>query len=254
MAAVVRDFDPHDHLISTSHAFFGRDAAVWSGGGLDFTQVHFYARTSFTWFPNLAQNVVQWSRDRYATTGKPVLFAELGVNANGPAETRADDPDGIGVHDGLWSGVVSGGFGTAMTWWWDNLIDVEAGRYYPMFGSVARFVRRVQWDREAFAPTGATAHTKASRPLVVYGLRGTSSALLWVKDDAYQWDNPARVALTDASLDVRSLATRQWCGRWYDTWNGEWSAKVTIPAGATTVDVPAFTGDVALRLRACDKN
>jgi hypothetical protein len=255
VTAVLRDLDPYDHLVTTSHALFNNnDSASWPGGGLDFTQLHHYSHGGFTWFTNLAQDVVQWSRDRVAATGRPVLFAELGANSLGPNETRATDPDGLAVHDGLFAGAVSGGLGTAMTWWWDNLIDVEPDRYYPMFGSVARFVRDVVWDRESFTTLGATATSSATaRPLVVYGLRGTSTALVWLKDDGYQTDTPTRPLIGDARLDVHSLSTASWCGRWYDTWAGTWGARVVIDAGATSIAVPPFSGDVALRLGPCAK-
>jgi hypothetical protein len=253
VTTVLRDLDPYDHLVTTSHALFNNnDSASWPGGGLDFTQLHHYSHGGITWFTNLAQDVVQWGRDRQNATGKPVLFAELGANSLGPDETRATDPDGIAVHDGLFAGAVSGGLGTAMTWWWDNLIDVEPDRYYPMFGSVSRFVRDVAWDRESFAPLSATATSSATaRPLVVDGLRGTSTVLLWLKDDAYQTDTPSRPSIGDARLDVRSLSNARWCGRWYDTWAGTRGARVVIDVGATSVAVPTFSGDVALRLSSC---
>jgi hypothetical protein len=250
MAGELRDLDPNDHLVSTSHAVFANDPQVWAGGGLDFTQVHFY-QNPIGWFPDLSKDVVTFTGDRVAATNKPVLFAELGINSDGAAQTRADDPDGIGVHDGLFAGVVSQGFGTAMTWWWDNLIDVEPDRYYPMFGAAARFVHDVAWDRESFVPVTATASTATARPVVAYGLRGTKSALVWVKDDAAQPGAAAPVTIGDAALDVGALSAHAWCGRWYDTWSGNWIARVRVPAGATTVSVPSFARDVALRLRAC---
>jgi hypothetical protein len=250
MAGELRALDPNDHLVSTSHALFPNDPRVWADGGVDFTQLHFY-QNPIGWFPDLSRDVVTFTGARLAATNKPVLFAELGVNSDGPAQTRADDPDGVGVHDGLFAGVVSQGFGTAMTWWWDNLIDVEPDRYYPMFGAVARFVHDVAWDRESFAPVTATVQSATARPVVAYGLRGTTSALVWVKDDAAQPGAAGPVTIGDAALDVSALSARAWCGRWYDTWAGTWIAHVRVPAGTTTVSVPPFARDVALRLRAC---
>jgi hypothetical protein len=123
-----------------------------------------------------------------------------------------------------------------------------------MFGSVARFVRDVVWDRESFTALGAAATSSATgRPLVVYGLRGTSTALVWLKDDGYQTDTPSRPLIGDARLDVQSLSTASWCGRWYDTWAGTWGARAVIDAGATSIAVPPFSGDVALRLAPCAK-
>jgi hypothetical protein len=253
MVSVIRSLDPHDHLVSTSHSFFGADPAVWALDGLDFTQLHFYSRHSFTWFPNLAQNVVEFSRRRITQTGKPVFFSELGINANGPEETRTDDPGGIAVHDGLWAGAVSGGIGTAMNWWWDNLIDVDPDRYYPMFGSVARFVEGIAWDRQGFAPLATTATTASGRALVVYGLQGATTSLVWVKDDGYQVETPARVDVADAVLQLGPLGARRSCGTWYDTWAGAALTTVTVRAGTTSLAVPRFAGDVALRLEACPK-
>jgi hypothetical protein len=251
MVDVIHRLDPYRHLVTTSHALFVSDPKVWSGGGLDFTQIHHYSHGGFTWFTNLSQDVVQWSRDRIATTGRPVLFAELGVNSLGPDETRADDPTGMGIHDGLWAGVVSGGFGTAMTWWWDNLVDVEPDLYYPMFGSVARFVHGVAFDTEGFTYAAPAARTATGRPLVVYGLQGDPTALWWLKDDAAQTDTPARVDITDATVDIGPLAKGTWCARWYDTWNGTWGPSFTVPSGAATLAVPPFHGDIALRAQAC---
>jgi hypothetical protein len=242
MAERVRALDPFDHLVTTSHAIFGSDAAVWRGGGLDFTQLHFYA-SSLPMFANLPQTVVSFTRDRLTQTSTPVLFGEIGVDSRGPAETMENDPEGIGVHDGLWAGVVSGGVGTAMPWWWDNVIAVEPDRYYPMFGSVAHFVDGVRWDREGFAPVAGEV-SGATRTVVPYGLQGDETLVLWLKDDAFQWNAPQEVDISGATLRIDG----SWCGRWYDTWNGEWLDEVTFDG---SVAVPTFRRDLALRAREC---
>ena len=224
---------------------------VWNQGGVDFTQIHFYA-DSFPPQRNVARNVVDWTAERFAATGRPVLFGELGVDSRGPAETRAADPEGIGIHDGLWAGVVSGGIGTAMSWWWDNLIDPEPERYYPMFGAVARFVRGVAFDREAFAPLEADV-TGAARPVVAYGLAGERSVLVWLKDDAFQWFAPQSALVAGATLELRGVEGA-WCARFYDTWAGAWGPRLPVRAqgGRLVLAVPDFAGDVALRLeRGC---
>jgi hypothetical protein len=135
MAALLRALDPNRHLVTTSHALYPLDPNVWVEGGLDFTQIHFYADV-FPALHDISATMTSLTADRLAVTGKPVLFGELGL---GDLETtRAADPTGIAVHDGLWAGVVSGGIGTGMTWWWNNLVAAEPDRYYPVFGAVAR--------------------------------------------------------------------------------------------------------------------
>jgi hypothetical protein len=254
MADHLRVLDPHDHLVTTSFAVFLFDPRVWREAGLDLTQLHFYSLTETTSFgPDLAQDVSEFTAGRLEVAPLPVLFAELGVDARGPDETRASDPEGIGVHDGLFAGVVSGGFGTAMPWWWDNVIDVEPERYYPMFGAVARWIDGVRFDRERFAFDGAA--ESAERPLVVYGLTGRRHALMWVKDDAFQWNAPTPVAIDDGILHLDALAPGAWCGRWYDTWAGAFETRVhaQVRTGRPVeLPIPPFERDLALRLKRCD--
>jgi hypothetical protein len=239
MTELLRSLDPNRHLVTTSHALYPLDPNVWASGGLDFTQIHFYA-DNFPAQRDISATVASLTADRLAATGKPVLFGELGLGDL--ATTRAEDPGGIGVHDGLWAGVASGGFGTGMTWWWDSLIAGEPDLYYPMFGAVARFVDGVRWDRERFEPAGAT--VESARPVVAYGLAGRRTLLLWLKDDAFQWYAPAPVPIADASLTV----ARRWCGSWYDPWTGTWLGDVKF---RDHVPVPPFSRDLALRARRC---
>jgi hypothetical protein len=254
VAEELRSLDPARHLVSTSFAVFANDPTVWRDSGLDFTQLHFYSRIPVQILPDLASDIATWIPQRVADYDRPALFAELGVDSSSGEATRAADPDGIGVHDGLWAAPMVGSFGTAMTWWWDTLVDVEPDRYYPMFGSVARFLSGVDWDQEGFAPAVASATSAATaRPLTVHGLVGARRALLWVKDQAYQWYSPARVPIADAALTLDGLAPGAWCGAWWDTWAGaEVGAPVRVDGGSPArLDAPTFTGDVALRLAPC---
>jgi len=254
MADFLRVLDPHDHLVTTSFAVFLLDLGVWSDSGLDLTQLHLYSTFDsesgpVTIVPNLSQAVVELSAARRQVAAQPMLFAELGVDARGPAETKAADPGGIGVHDGLFAGIVSGGYGTAMTWWWDNLIDLEPDLYYPMLGAAARFVEGVRFDRERFEPFTATAEGSA-RPLVARGLQGRRTLLLWLKDDAYQWYAPDEAEITGATLHLDALPRGRWCGAWYDTWSGADLAPVRTRGPASLV-VPPFSRDLALHLHRC---
>jgi hypothetical protein len=248
LVGVLRALDPHQHLITTSHSQRALHPGVWNQSGIDFTQIHFYA-DSLPPELDIAHNVTAWTAERLAATGRPVLFGELGVDSRGPAETRAADPQGIAIHDGLWAGVVSGGIGTAMSWWWDNLIDLEPERYYPMFGAVARFVRGVAFDREGMAKLDASV-VGAARPVVPYGLAGERTWLVWLKDDAFQWFAPDSAPVAGAWLELSGIEGA-WCARFYDTWRGAWGPRIPVRArgGRLALAVPDFTGDVALRLR-----
>jgi len=265
MAEFLRSLDPHDHLVSTSFALGPSDGSVWAAAELDFTQFHFYSRFAdappeiegvtgngpFSVFPDIAHDMATWMPMQQAAYQRPVLFAEFGVDSRGPAQTERWDPQGYGLHDGLWAAPLAGTFGTGMTWWWDNYVDPKG--LYPMFGSVARFLAGVRWHEEGFVRSAASS-SSPSRPLATYGLTGGRTALVWVKNNAHQWTSPDPVEVADVTLVLAGLGAGAWCGRWYDTWGGAWSGEmVEIAAGPVpaTLPVPAFVFDVALRLERC---
>ncbi len=250
MADVVRFIDPHRHLISSSTAIFGNEPNLWANGGLDFAQVHHYARIGdVPYLPDISNTVPELTAIRRSQAAVPVLFAELGVDPRGPSETLAADPDGIGLHDGLWAGVVSGGFGTAMPWWWDSVIHPDWTRYEPMYRAVSEFVRGVSFDRESFAsiPVDASATTATLR---ARALVGASRILVWVKDVGYQWTSPTITAVVDAEIAL-VVPPGHWCGRWVDTWTGALVSAFELDGPVIALDVPPFERDLALRLRSC---
>ena len=251
MAGYLRSIDPANHLVSTSYSLPLQDPLVWSSAGMDYHQFHFYSRTgTSTLFPNLSQDMNLWIPAAHAAYRLPVLFGEFGV---GTLEvTRRDDPAGVGFHDGLWAAAMSGSFGTGMTWWWDEYIDKDPDRFYPMFGSIARFVEGVRWDRERFvrSPSIVLAGLRSVR---VMGVQGPDRALLWLKNDKHQWNSPDREPVVNAKLVLAGLTTGTWCGSWWDTAAG---APRLAPLRFSwplvqVLNVPAFVGDIALRLTHC---
>jgi hypothetical protein len=252
-AEFVRAVDPFDHLVTTSFGLFFDDPVVWRDSGLDLTQIHLYSQAApgVTLFPDVARAVVDLPRDRVRDFGRPTLFAELGAAAAGPAETVAADPEGIVVHDGLWAAPFGQALGTGMSWWWDNVIDLDPDRYYPMFGSIASFLAGVAFDREHFAAVEPPVTTAGGRPVRAHALVGDGLALLWVKDAGVRYDAPTRVTVTDARVALDQVEGR-WCAAWWDTWAGRWYWLARFTGGAgRTLAMPPFAADTAVRMVRC---
>lgn len=249
MADELRALDPHDHLISTSRASANAGAAYWSLPQIDFTQVHLYSFPLPYDLPSVVEPLLRQHRNAHA---KPTLLGEYGVDYRGPAETIENDPEGVGFHQGLWIGILAGGFGTGMSWWWDNVVDPED--LYFHFGPVARFAEGVAFDAEGFAPV-RPAVGAPDRNLAAYALRGTTTVLAWVQNVDHQWlldplPGPDPSPVEDATLALTDLADGAWTARWIDTYTGKDVAveAVTVTGGAATLAVPTFAKDVALRL------
>ncbi len=130
MAAYLREIDPYDHLITTSFAH-GEYDGIWQIPEIDFTQTHLYNR------PNFAA-LIPAIIDRYRSTyGKPHVVGEFGSDYRGAQATRENDPQNVGLHNGLWAGLFAPTPISPLTWWWDELIDADD--LYFHFQAITRF-------------------------------------------------------------------------------------------------------------------
>lgn len=143
MAAFLKQHDVNRHLVSTTYG----TPADWKNPNVDFTMTHHYGDSgSITDFGSLFEHHTRAHREY----GKPYFIAEFGIDWR--TSDSLYDPQGRGqnLHNGLWSGVMAGGAGTPMLWYWDNYIHEK--NVYSVFGPVARFVGQVDWAREPFTP------------------------------------------------------------------------------------------------------
>lgn len=156
MAAFLKQHDPNRHLVSTTYG----DDAVWKLSDVDFTMTHHYGdRGSVTDFGDLFQRHTLLQR----AYGKPFFIAEFGIDWR-TSDARYD-PEGKGqnLHNGLWAGVMAGGAGTPMLWYWDHYVHVK--NLYQVFRPVARFVEGIDWARNRFEPiTGLALAHETSAP------------------------------------------------------------------------------------------
>lgn len=141
MARFLRELDPYDHLITTSFSRSDGDPEIDRLPELDFVQTHHYGS------PDLAATLAA-EQARKAAYGKPHIVGEIGADAGGPR--RADDPQGLQVHDPLWVTIATASSGAAAPWWWDNLIAPE--NLYGLFTPAARFAAGIDWPAEEMKP------------------------------------------------------------------------------------------------------
>lgn len=132
--------DPFRHLVTTSLSG-GDRADLWSIPGLHFVNHHTYGAADPG--ATLAATVARL-RSAY---GKPVVVGEFGVDSTGWA--RASDPYLRGFRQHLWAGITGGGAGTAMSWWWENLVAEDV---LPLLGHVRSVTRQVPWGAGPWTP------------------------------------------------------------------------------------------------------
>jgi hypothetical protein len=258
MAAYLRSIDPNRHLVSTSFSLYPSIvdtpdyARIVDDANLDFTQIHRYTTLgngTVVGDSDVSHDTPRLTALMIREHARPTLVAEYGVNATDANTTATLDPDAIALHDALWSSALAGGFGAAMTWWWDTYIDATPDVVYPMFGALVAFVEGVAWDRERLSATTASV-TSPTKRLEMHGLDGTGVRLGWIKNDDDQWNHRDRSVVTDAVCDIGGKRGQHWYAQWFDTTTGSVVAAQDIaPRDPATLPVPPFVGDIALRLR-----
>jgi len=150
MGRYLRTIDPYGHLVTTSFGGPAGDPAIWKLPEIDYVQSHEYAGTDWVETPRFWVNA---HRNAY---GKPMLFGEFGLHWRGGSQDR--DPAGVHLHNGIWSAVMSGSAGTAMTWWWDSYVD--PCDLYHHFRSLSAFASDIDWT-QGFRPLSSCTLTFA---------------------------------------------------------------------------------------------
>ena len=131
MASHLRSLDPWRHLITTSYARTPGDPAVDSLPGLDFVMSHSYGAK------DMAQDLGKHLTDKQAARDRPHFHGELGIFGSGK-QTSDTDPNGVHVHNGVFSCVGQGQAGTPMTWWWDSYVHPRG--LYRILASFSRWI------------------------------------------------------------------------------------------------------------------
>ena len=242
MARHLKAIDPWRHMVVNSLGSFLVDDRMWEAPEVDFAQVHGYwhptHKASKDMGKDMAEFVPHWI-GKIRGYGKPALFAEYGlVNPRWGHNRRAnDDKQGVHLHNGLWSSVMSGACGTAMLWWWG--VYVHPNDLYFQFGTVARYVDGVPWTTAGFEPIEPKTNSPQLRAMA---LRGDGLTLLWVHNRRHTWWNVVEKqpipAIDSASVALDGLKDGEYTVEWWDTWKGAVTRTQTLEAKAGVLSVP----------------
>jgi hypothetical protein len=139
MAQYLSALDPWDHLITTSFAQKEGEPAVDGLAEIDYVQSHAYGTH------DVAGMVASYGRRKTEAYGKPHYIGEFGAGGD---EANLSDPEGLNLHNALWSSMLSRSAGTAMIWGWNWYVDGHD--LYHRFRPVADFAADVDWVSENY--------------------------------------------------------------------------------------------------------
>ncbi|MBP6872635.1 MAG: DUF5060 domain-containing protein [Bacteroidales bacterium] len=144
MAVFTRQNDVNKHLISTSFCCDRCDPETWDLESIDYTQNHYYDT-----LPDNESVLNQRISAYIDQFQKPVKIGEYGIYGD-MQENLYKDPEGINIHNVIWSNAFSGAFGTAMPWSWDYYIHPQ--HLYRYFKPLNEFISPINLNTQEFEP------------------------------------------------------------------------------------------------------
>jgi hypothetical protein len=244
--------DAYHHLRTTST--WSPSPKDWRHGKLDLAQMHHYLRPTLG---NQGRDEVAAIVDTGRTLAReslrgPRILGEFGLADDGwgLSPYMKQDRDLLHFHNALWASAMSGAYGTAMFWWWEQLDQHGAYRHYkPLAGFLADVPFTTAGFQELLAKT-------SDAKLRVVGLMGKDRAIFWLFNPQAAWWNRLQEKIVafeigDATVEITGLQPRRYTVQWWDTEAGKPAHQQTVDhlGAAMRIVAPRFTRDIACKIQ-----
>ena len=247
MAAHVRTWDAHGHLLTNSLA----TDRIWDEMNrmkwLDLAQHHIYLNE---WDTDGAGKVLS-SLSLISGYGKPYLLGEFGgaeAGVYGATKNVVNERDkrGVHLHNAIWAGALSGSCATPLMWWWDEY--VRPNKLYYHYAALSKFLRGTPWLDPSLRP--ADHSTDDAR---VRALRGNTWARVWAQNRAWTWETSGAAdkikPVSPGAIRISKLTPGRYRVEWWDTMTGRITrTEQRQVKGELILRVPALKTDVAVKV------
>ncbi|WP_077919982.1 hypothetical protein [Spirosoma sp. 209] len=175
---------------------------------------------------------------------KPVLLSEVGAvepHHTGPFLRYPADTQGTLLHDLLFAPFFAGAAGPGQSWHWDYYIEKNN-----LWWHFSRFNEAIS-GFDPVAQQAAPFRLSADNGLTIYGLRGRTTTLLWVKDTASNWKSELEANRPAAVLSRKTIKPGLPASRtlsFYDPWKGVW----TKGTPGKALSLPDFSRSIIVKL------
>jgi len=247
MAAHVRTWDAHGHLLTNSLA----TDRIWDGMNrmkwLDLAQHHVYLNE---WDRDSAGKALD-SLSLISGYKKPYLLGEFGGAAAGVYGATKNvvnerDKGGVHLHNAIWAGALSGSCATPLMWWWDEY--VRPNKLYYHYAALSKFLRRTPWLDRTLRPEDAS-----TLDVRVRVLRGDTWARVWAQNRSYTWEAGGATErirpVTPGAIRIAKLRPGRYRVEWWDPIKGcVTRTEERDVKGELVLRIPALKTDVAAKV------
>lgn len=239
MTAYVRGNDPYGHMVTTSSSYMG-DPLLFDPA-FDFIYLHSY---------NVHGNVTsidQLQMPLWYKYHKPVLYGEIGILI----DEYEIDPGLVILHQENWAGLMGGGAGGALNWFWTGMEQVDG---YREFAPVASFAARLPLDNPELEQINRYFLGIEDEQIAASGYRTRDSLYVWFYDTQYTYRHTQTRDFAGKTI-VTPLLPGNYTVTWIDPYTGEERGRepMHIEGDYTCLPMCSWTRDIAMIILPADK-
>ena len=240
MANYIKSIDSYNHMVTTSYCY--NTGQSYSKDSIDFANLHAYYHTVFL------EEIPAKQKETYRLYNKPAFQQEVGVDYETGQGSAAKDPTGVSIHQANWAGVLGGGAGTAMQWWWDSW--VHPNNLYYRFEGIAKYASQLNMSSNRYEHLSDTNYTLSSNKLGVLGylLDDRIYGYIYEKSWTYLKPNVSSVSNVDATFEIEDgIYTLEV----YDTVTGDVikTEQITVVNNTATLHFDEIQNDIAFIIK-----
>ncbi len=131
MSDFIKEHDAYGRMVTTSYK--QDTGGVYASSKIDFVNPHNYGYSN----KSIMVHATPVINNLFNMYQKPVLYSEIGINWQSGTATGQVDPTGISLKQAQWTGIMGGGAGAAMNWWWDSWVHPR--NLYYRFEGIGKF-------------------------------------------------------------------------------------------------------------------
>ena len=237
MATFIRQNDPYNHMISTSYKT--EQGLAFSLEEIDYVCPHNYGYAN----KNICEALPSVQDRLYNQYKKPVLYAEIGIDWENGQNNYRLDPKGISLKQASWAGMMGGGAGGAMNWWWDSY--VHPYNLYHQFAGAGAYAKLLNLSGADYTQLRTLNGVTKSDSVGLIGYRFDNRIYGYVYDKAWKYNNATgelngiyvSIPFTDGNYKLTIYNT--------DTGYQLLEKNISVSGGNVVIDFPAFTNDIA---------
>ena len=241
MAEFIKNNDSYGHMVSTSYKT--EQGSSFTLDVIDFANPHSYGYAG----KNICDTLPTVLDRLYRQYNKPILHSEIGIDWQNGYNNYKLDPKGISLRQASWAGMMGGGAGGAMNWWWDSY--VHPYDLYYQFKGAGSYAKLLDLTGSDYTQLRTLKGVEKSSGVGLLGYRFDNRIYGYLYDTSWSYLKETG-ELNNINVSI-PFTNGTYTLTFYSATTGVAfnNSELKVTNGIATFTVPKFTSDVAFIIK-----